>query len=62
MGLSALPFPLAADRGVGVDPICSCPRLPKEWCEGCGGCVVCGQCREPVAALARIGGPAAVGG
>ncbi|UKL07431.1 hypothetical protein [Streptomyces sp. NBU3104] len=29
------------------NPICACLHVPKQWCEGCGGCVVCGQCREP---------------
>lgn len=28
-------------------PICSCPRLPKQFCMGCAGCAACGQCTGP---------------
>ncbi|MFF9002847.1 hypothetical protein ACF1GW_12435 [Streptomyces achromogenes] len=35
------------DDDPGHTPICDCPRLSKQWCDGCIGCVVRGQCRAP---------------
>ncbi|MEV7082381.1 hypothetical protein AB0N88_28210 [Streptomyces sp. NPDC093516] len=29
------------------NPICHCPRLPKQFCMECAGCAACGQCRGP---------------
>lgn len=29
------------------NPICDCPRLPKQFCMECAGCAACGQCRGP---------------
>ncbi|MEV2255965.1 hypothetical protein AB0I94_36330 [Streptomyces sp. NPDC050147] len=29
------------------NPICSCPRVPKEFCMECAGCAACGQCTGP---------------
>ncbi|MGM0361671.1 hypothetical protein ACNFRX_16880 [Streptomyces griseoaurantiacus] len=29
------------------NPICSCPRLPKQFCMECAGCAACGQCTCP---------------
>lgn len=28
-------------------PICSCPRVPKQFCMECAGCAACGQCTGP---------------
>ena len=29
------------------NPICSCPRVPKQFCMECAGCAACGQCTGP---------------
>ncbi|MDQ0904603.1 hypothetical protein QFZ22_000588 [Streptomyces canus] len=29
------------------NPICGCPRLPKQFCMECAGCAACGQCNGP---------------
>ena len=44
--------PLGEPWFVGDDepdynPICDCPRLPKQFCMECAGCAACGQCRGP---------------
>ncbi|MET9197130.1 hypothetical protein ABZX60_27995 [Streptomyces olivaceus] len=35
------------DDDPDYNPICWCPRVPKQFCMGCAGCAACGQCREP---------------
>ncbi|MGC2998657.1 hypothetical protein ACPF8X_09805 [Streptomyces sp. G35A] len=29
------------------NPICSCPRVPKQFCVACASCAACGQCTGP---------------
>ena len=35
------------DDDPDYNAICSCPRLPQQFCLECAGCAVCGQCRGP---------------
>ena len=35
------------DDDPDYNPICHCPRLPKQLCKECAGCAACGQCPGP---------------
>ncbi|MEU3188683.1 hypothetical protein ABZ707_31470 [Streptomyces sp. NPDC006923] len=35
------------DDDPDYNPICSCPRLPRQFCLECVGCAACGQCTGP---------------
>ncbi|MFJ7497937.1 hypothetical protein ACIQZB_44025 [Streptomyces sp. NPDC097727] len=35
------------DDDPDYNPICSCPRVPKQFCRECAGCAACGQCTGP---------------
>lgn len=35
------------DDDPDYNPICSCPRAPKQFCLACAGCAACGQCQGP---------------
>ncbi|MFJ1601493.1 hypothetical protein [Streptomyces sp. NPDC088261] len=35
------------DDDLDSNPICECPRLPRQFCMACAGCAVCGHCASP---------------
>jgi hypothetical protein len=35
------------DDDPDYNPICWCPRLPKQFCMECATCAACGQCNGP---------------
>lgn len=35
------------DDDPDYNPICACPRVPKQFCLECASCAACGQCTGP---------------
>jgi hypothetical protein len=35
------------------NPVCDCPRAPRDWCQPCGGCAACGECTHRPGPVSR---------